>query len=222
MYKTTSVRIAVLTVAVALFGAACSSGSESSDTTATSSTSTTSTSTTLPAATTTTTEAPMGPTELALSPVEIADDDPLLTVEQLESVLVDDVDGVLVVTFGPPQFGLNVGIEDVDGNRIECGPNLDGNQQCSVFMTDGSFDSEVYDLGDLTIDETMVGFPAAVSGPQGSITIEVNGVSYTSQVIKFMDGPLFVQIDPGTGGLSEPVTRIMGQATAAELAAALG
>lgn len=148
-----------------------------------------------------------------------ADPDPLETIEHLESVLVEMVDGALWVTFGPPQFGLNVGFEDTEGNNISCGPDNDGAPVCSVFRPDGRFDTEVYDFAPL---ETQVAFPAAVSGPQSSLTVDINGTAYVGQVIEFMDGPLFVQIDPNTGGIAEPVTRIIGAATGAELAAALG
>jgi len=218
----THIRKIVLLAAVALVAAACSSGGDSSDTTSTSTTAAAVTTTTAPPATTTTTEAPKGPSELALSPIVPEDPDPLETIEHLESVLVQMVDGVLVVTFDPPQFGLNVGFQDAEGNNVDCGPGNDGEPLCSVFRPDGSFDTEVFDLGDLTLDETMVAFPAAVSGPQGSMTVEINGTAYTGQVIEFMDGPLFVQINPNTGGLSEPITRIIGEATGAELAAAIG
>lgn len=55
-----------------------------------------------------------------------------------------------------------------------------------------------------------------------TISIEVDGTVYTGNALVVEDGPTFVQIDPNTGGLAEPVTRRSGIITAAELAAALG
>jgi hypothetical protein len=106
--------------------------------------------------------------------------------------------------------------------RTDCGRGNDGEPRCDIFFADGTFAGEVYDLGDIVLDENQIAFPASVSGPQGTITLAVEGTEYTSQSIRFMDGPLFVQIDPNTGGLAEPVTRRLGDATGAELAAALG
>lgn len=157
-----------------------------------------------------------------MAPASDVDPDPKLTVENFASVLVQDIDGVLVVTFGPAEFELNVGFENADGGDVNCGSNNDGLPQCDVFNTDGSFDSEIYELAGVELDANQVGFPAVINGADGTITVEVNGTAHVGELINFMDGPLFVQIDVNSGGLANEVTRIMGEATAAELAAALG
>jgi hypothetical protein len=166
----------------------------------------------------------MGPAELALAPVTVVDPDPKLTVLPLESVLVEMNDGVLVVTFGAPQVANNVSFEAANGDDVSCGP-FDGAWRCDIFAADGTFSVQQYDaaeLGGLEYSESQVVFLATIDAAAGTITVEVDGVSYTGESIRFMDGPVFTRIDPNTGGLVDEVTRIMGEATAAELAAALG
>lgn len=220
--KTFTNRLLLIIGVVALVAAACSSGEQSADTTATSSTTSTTAAAPTSSTTTSTTEAPSEPTLLPLAPVVIEDDDPNLTIEHLESVMVHMVDGFLVVTFDSPQFAMNANVRDVSGNSVDCGRGNDGESRCDIFFADGSFVGEVYDLGDIVLTDNQIALPATVSGPQGSITIPVEGTDYSSQNIRFMDGPLFVQIDPNSGGIAEPVTRRLGDATGAELAAAIG
>ena len=182
------------------------------------------TSSTTTSSTTTTTEAPAGPIELVLAPVTVVDPNPKLTVVHLESVVVEMIDGILGVTFDPPQVAVNVGFEATNGDDVSCGP-FDGVLRCGVFAADGSFSAQLYDAaepGGLAYSERLVVFPATIDAAAGTITVEVDGVLFTGDLINFMDGPVFTQIDVNTGGLAEEVTRIMGEATAAGLAAALG
>ncbi|MDA2979752.1 MAG: hypothetical protein O3B42_08355 [Actinomycetota bacterium] len=159
-----------------------------------------------------------------LAPVTVVDPNPKLTVVHLESVVVEMIDGILGVTFDPPQVAVNVGFEATNGDDVSCGP-FDGVLRCGVFAADGSFSAQLYDAaepGGLAYSERLVVFPATIDAAAGTITVEVDGVLFTGDLINFMDGPVFTQIDVNTGGLAEEVTRIMGEATAAGLAAALG
>lgn len=225
--KTSSFRILLLSIALVLVVAGCSTEptSEGAATTTADTAANTVPATTMPPPTApptvATTEAPRGPTELSLSPVTPdPDPDPKLTLLPLESVLVEMVDEYLIVTFGVPEFGLDVGFDDSEGNTVTCG-TFEGVSSCGVFLADGLYESEEYDLTGLDFDESQVALRAVLDGPTGTITVEINGVAYVGETVGFMDGPLFVQFDVNTGGFANEVTRIQGEATATELLAAL-
>jgi hypothetical protein len=156
--------------------------------------------------------------------VTVENPDPKLTVVHLESILVEMIEGFLVVTFDQTLFGLNAGIVDRGDSRIDCWNPLDdsGTTTCSVFRADGSAAGEAYPLGDLVLTNEQIALPAVADATTGMIAIVVDGEVYESPKITFMDGPVMVQIDVNSGGFANEITRVMGEATAEELAAALG
>ena len=147
-----------------------------------------------------------------------------MTVVPLGSILVEMVDGFLVVTFDETLFELNAGIVDRDDSRIDCWNPLDdsGTTRCSVFRADGSSAGEAYPLEGLVLTDEQIALPVDVSSTEGTITITVEGEDYAAPKITFMDGPVMVQIDVNSGGFANEVTRVLGEATADELAVALG
>ncbi len=212
-------RFAFVTIVLTLAVAACSSDGATDTTTVapTSSsvaTPTSSVTSSTAAATTTTTPTP---TSLSLRAVAQADPVDGLTIEHLESIEIQESNGYLIAVFPQTDEEITVEVADAAGTTVSCGPNVDGDQQCSIFGSDGSYTFEVFEPSPLP---NSVAFPATVT--PDAVAVTVDGTTYEGVIVRFQVGPLFVQINPSTGGLTEPVTRMVGEASAAEIAAALG
>ena len=212
--------LTVSAIVVALAVAACSSD-DATSTTATvaalsSSVASPTSSVTSSTAADTTTTVP-APSSLTLETVVQNDPVDGLTIEHLESIEIQESDAIFTAVFPETDEEITVEIVDAGGTTVSCGPNVDGDQQCSIFGSDGSYTFEVFGPSSIP---NAVAFPATVTAD--SIDVTVDGTAYEGVVVRFQVGPVFVQINPNTGGLSEPVTRTVGEASAAEIAAALG
>lgn len=213
---------------VALLAAACGGSGEAGSTTTTSTGDTTasSTTTTSPTTTTTTMAAPE-PVELMLESVPPSTD-PLETIEPLDGVTVTtDIDGAVVFTFAESMYGgISIRLLGLpDGQHVACSwypsDEFAGDGEgtgCFSQTQTGYVGDEPYSNGDASMMSVVV----AMDVTADSITITVGDTAFTGTGLSLEDGPLFVQIDPSTGGLAEPVTRRTGEITAAELLTALG
>jgi hypothetical protein len=207
---------------VALLAAACGGGTGEAG-----STTTTSTGDTTASSTTTTTMAAPEPVELMLESVPPSTD-PLETIEPLDGVTVTtDIDGAVVFTFAESMHGgISIRLLGLpDGQHVACSwyPSDafagDGEGTgCFSQTQTGYVGDEPYSNGDAPTMSVVV----AMDVTADSITITVGDTAFTGTGLSLEDGPLFVQIDPNTGGLAEPVTKRTGEITAAELFAALG
>lgn len=214
---------------VALLAAACGGGTGeagSTTTTSTGGTNASSTTTTSPTTTTTTMAAPE-PVELMLESVPPSTD-PLETIEPLDGVTVTtDIDGAVVFTFAESMYGgISIRLLGLpDDQHVACSwypsDEFAGDGEgtgCFSQTQTGYVGDEPYSNGDAPTMSVVV----AMDVTADSITITVGDTAFTGTGLSLEDGPLFVQINPSTGGLAEPVTRRTGEITAAELFAALG
>ncbi len=152
--------------------------------------------------------------------------DPLLTHNDLGSVMVWKTDGGVAVRFPTmDNGGVRVAIDDTDqGVSIMCDLYDAGDALmagCSGYNpSTGQFlDTENSDI----IDSPGNGFTFVVpmKVDQDYVTITLAGVEYMAQFATFSDAPGMRQINPD-GSLASPVTETVGVAYAADLAAALG
>ncbi len=130
--------------------------------------------------------------------------------------------GEIGLTFAGQEFGdLVVRLTGTPGGQfIVCSTFFDGTlmTQCFAQTPEGFF------LEDGDVPPEFPEFTAwvpRITVTADSISIEVDGVTYTGTGLQIEDGPTMVAINPD-GSLRDPVTRRSGEITAAALAAALG
>ncbi len=224
-----SLRRLSLLFGFALLVAACSSGGGDATTTsppggpvppAPSSTSSTTTSTTV-------VDPSSAPADLVLAEVVPTDPDPLETIEPLTGVSVSsNSDGSYVFTFGESQYGgLGVRLTGLpESDLATCdwfsAEDFDGAGEgtgCFYQTADGFEVTEPVSNGDAPPSSVVMMLVVTMD----SVTLTIGDMTFTGTGLRFDDGPLFVQIDPNTGGLAEPVTRRTGEITAADLYAAI-
>ncbi len=162
-------------------------------------------------------------TPITLTEVVPDDPDPLETILPLTGVSVTTTAaGELGFTLPNQEFGdlvvrlLGVG----EGQFIICSTFLDGTltTQCFAQTPDGFF------LEDADVPAEFPGFTAwvpKIAVTSDSISIEIDGVTYTGTGLQIEDGPVMVAINPD-GSLQNEVTRRSGEISAAELFTALG
>lgn len=215
---------------VLLVVAACGGGTGDAGTTTTTTTGDTTGSTaassTTSTTTTTTTMAAPEPVELTLEATPPSED-PLETIEVLDGVTVwRDADGAVVFAFAENLHGgLSVRLLGLEpGQHVVCSwypaEDFDGDGEgtgCFAQTQDGFATDEPYSNGDAPPMSVVM----MLEVTEDSVGVMVGGEIYTGTGLSIDDGPVFVQIDPNTGGLSEPVTRRTGTISAAELYAAL-
>lgn len=192
-------------------------------TTTVAATTTTAPTTTTTAPTTTTTEAPTRSVDVSFDEVVSAQPDPLETLEPLTGVTITVTrDGDVGFTFDAVEFGdPHVSLQGLPGGtNVVCSTyDEDGTRRTQCFATTSTFPTDNHETPDLFPPNTAWVPTLLVDGP--TVSIEVDGTVYTGTSLQVEDGPVFVQIDPNTGGLAEPVTRRIGEISAADLAAAL-
>jgi hypothetical protein len=215
--------------AFVLLAAACGGGTESSGTTGATTGDTSgppdSTSTTTTTTNTTTMETPE-PVDLAVEAAPPSED-PLETIETLDGVTVHrNAAGAVVFTFAESLHGgLSISLLGLPaGTLVVCSwyaaAEFEGDGEgtgCFSQTAAGFVGDEPYSNGDAPAMSVVM----SIEVTEDSISITVGDETFTGDGLSLDDGPLFVQIDPNTGGLSEPVTRRTGTITAAELFAAL-
>jgi len=169
-------------------------------------------------------EPEVGPVTLPLGPDPEGSTDPLETINHLESVLVQAVDGGVSVQFPAMENGgLRVEIADLaQGIDVFCDLFMRGDEltsNCSGFNpATGQFldavDNPILDVAD------GYAFVVPMTVDADYVSISFGGATYMAQTVTFSDAPGFVQIDP-SGALVSAVVRTIGIALAAEVFAAL-
>ena len=224
-------RLITVIAAVAMIAAGCGDddGSSTSVTTGSSTSTSSSTPSTSTTSSTTTTTTEPAPTvvELEVTPYTDPDPDPMETIEPLTGVEVStDADGNLVFTFADSQYGgLGVqltGLPETDFLACDWYPEED-------FPGDGEGTGCFAQTADAFVGSDPVSNGAAppmsvvmaMTVTMDSVSVTLEGMTFTGDGLRFDDGPLFVQIDPNTGGLAEPVIRRAATISAADLYTAL-
>jgi hypothetical protein len=205
-------------------GAATGSTATSQGTTSSSAASSSSTT----SSTTTTTEAaPPMSVELQLTEIVPADPDPLETILPLDGVTVSmSADGKYVFTFAAAEHG-GIGVQvagvadgvfaSCDWKSVDEFPGDGEGTGCFWQSSEGFDTAEPVSNGDAPTQSVVVMLEVTID----SVTLIIGEDRFTGTGLRFDDGPLFVQIDPNTGGLAEPVTRRTGEIGAADLYTAL-
>ncbi len=171
----------------------------------------------------------MAPTtvDLTLTDVVPADPDPLETILPLTGVsVVVNPDGHYVFTFAESLHGgVGVSLTGLPGNDLatcdwyseEDFPG-DGEGTGCLYQTADGFDgTEPESNGDAPPRSVVMMLQVTMD----SVMLTIGDMTFTGTGLRFDDGPLFVQIDPNTGGLAEPVTRRAGEISAADLYSAI-
>lgn len=212
-----------------LLVAACGGGTGDAGTTTTTTAgattgSTTSSSTT--SSTTTTTVAAPEPVELTFEEAPPSAD-PLETILPLDGVTVSmNADGAYVLTFAESMYGgLSARLLGLaDGEHVVCSwwaeADFEGEGEgtgCFSQTQAGYVGDPPYANGDAPTMSLVL----MVEVTADSISLTVGDTTFTGTGLSVDDGPLFVQIDPNTGGLAEPVTRRTGIISASDLFAAI-
>ena len=164
---------------------------------------------------------------LSLTPDPVGSTDELETVNPLEQVYVQPVEGGTAILFPIFESGVTVTVDDtMQGVQASCTLWMDPTDssfkaQCDTYnQSTGEFGGG--DPLEILDDPMGYGFVAPLMADQDYVSLTIKGTVYMAQSARFGDEPNFVQIDPNTGNLSQPVTRTVGYATAAEIMAALG
>jgi hypothetical protein len=155
------------------------------------------------------------------------DPDPLETIEPLSGITVSmGEDGRVVFTFADSQHG-GVGVQLTglaEGQFSLCSwlstDEFTGEGEgtsCFAQSAEGFFGVDPLPNGPAPTMSVLMDLVVTTD----TVSITIDGTTFTGDGLRFDDGPVFVQIDPSTGELSEPVTRRTGTITAAELFAAL-
>jgi hypothetical protein len=163
-------------------------------------------------------------TDVAFDEVVAADPDPLETIEPLTGVqLTVTRDGHVGFTFDEVLYGdPNVRLQGLPaGYFLACSTFVDGGVTTTQCVVQTPTDFPVVDLPTPEDFPENTAWLPNVSVEGDAITVEIDGEVYSGGSLQVEDGPVFVQIDPNTGGLAEPVTRRTGEISAADLAAAL-
>jgi hypothetical protein len=170
---------------------------------------------------------PAGPVMLVLTPDPFGTDDPLETINHLQSVDVSRTDTGVAVQFNQMNNGgLRVTIEDRAANvDVNCDIYDAGDGTLASTCSGYNFGTgEFLPAEDIPLLDIPDGYAADIplTLDENLVSVVLGGTTYSAPRLRIADEPGFVQIDPNTGLLSAPVVREVGYVTAGDLLAALG
>ncbi|MEO0495008.1 MAG: hypothetical protein AAF081_16505 [Actinomycetota bacterium] len=173
-------------------------------------------------------EPPPMPVSVSLTPDPVGSTDPRETVEHLTSVEVMPVeDGIAFIWPDLLPGAANRILLTDPTAQVEayCGVWMDeeGNLDpfCGAWRLSDSFFFGEFDVP--TVDSALgYGFVAPLTADDNYVSLTIDGVDFMAPELRVGQEPLFVQWDVNVNGLAEDVLRVVGFATPADIAAALG